>query len=108
MELAIREAHLGQRSQIRAQKAGHMSASDPIKQSQPILASGGRPHMGLLAHNALVTQPLRDQGGFIATAEWERRDDMLPLNRTVYGWNFPFVIPRPGDGEFHESNEVFR
>jgi len=31
LELAIREAHLGQRSPIRAQKAGHMSASDPIK-----------------------------------------------------------------------------
>ena len=41
LELAIREAHLGQRSQTGAQKAGHMSASDPIKLSQPILASRG-------------------------------------------------------------------
>ncbi len=41
LELAIREAHLGQRSQIRAHKAGHMSASDPIKPSRQILASRG-------------------------------------------------------------------
>jgi hypothetical protein len=33
--------------------------------------------------------------------------DVLPLNRTIYGWNFPIMIPRPGDGEFHESIEVF-
>ncbi|MEI9422724.1 hypothetical protein O7A70_16280, partial [Mesorhizobium sp. Cs1299R1N1] len=41
-----REAHLGQRSHIRAQKAGHMSASDPIKSSSAkTLQAGGRPHM---------------------------------------------------------------
>ena len=45
LELAIRVAHLGQRSQIRAQKAGHMSASDPINYLPKSLQAGGRPHM---------------------------------------------------------------
>ena len=44
LELAVREAHLGQRSKAPQPQAGHMSASDP-SQSNPTLQAGGRPHM---------------------------------------------------------------
>ena len=33
--------------------------------------------------------------------------DVPPLNRTVFGWNFPLMIPGWGKGEFHEVIEVF-
>ena len=33
-------------------------------------------------------------------------DDVLPKNWTVLSWNFPFMIPVLGEGEFHEEVEV--
>src|SRR6266704_3257845 len=38
--------HLGQRSKVPHQQAGHMDASDPIRPSKKLLWHGGRPHMG--------------------------------------------------------------
>lgn len=32
--------------------------------------------------------------------------DVPPLIRTIFGWDFPVMIPRPGYGEFHEGIEV--
>jgi len=32
--------------------------------------------------------------------------DLPPANRTIRSWNFPFMIPLPGAGEFHEDVEV--
>ena len=29
--------------------------------------------------------------------------DVPPLNRTIFSWNFPFIMPLMGEGEFHES-----
>jgi putative transposase len=37
-----------------------------------------------------------------------RNVDVLPENRTVLSWNFPFMIPWPVAGEFHKDVEVQR
>ena len=33
--------------------------------------------------------------------------DLPPIVRTVLSWNFPFMIPFAGRGEFHEEIEVY-
>ena len=34
--------------------------------------------------------------------------DLLPENWTKRSWNFPFMIPRLGEGEFYEAKQVHR
>ena len=33
--------------------------------------------------------------------------DVPPPIRAIFGWDFPVMIPRPGDGESDEGFEVF-
>ena len=37
-----------------------------------------------------------------------RQTDLLPKNRTIYGWNFPIMIPGSKEADFHEGIDVFR
>ncbi len=48
--------------------------------------------------------PRRDQTDIAETPAFS---DVPPGFRTVLNWNFPFMIPAMGEGEFHEEVKVF-
>ena len=43
----------------------------------------------------------------LAEIDFEKMLDVPPPNWTIQGWDFQIMIPRPGDGEFHEGIELF-
>ena len=63
---------------------------------------------------AFLKQMIADEVQETLTLDFKRcamfKDgDVPPLFRTIFGWDFPVMIPGPGDGDgdFHESFEVF-
>jgi len=56
-----------------------------------------REYAGLLPDEMRRLKALEDENG---------RFDLLPRIKTIQSWNFPFMIPLLGEGDFHESIEV--